>query len=277
VTTHYKWPEGAIVMLRYSEASGLFILLFFATGCQPLPLGSLNRVHPTPQKQRVGTVYLIRGWRDLYSEGIDQLANQLEQANVSAPVFRASQWRDLSSAIAQQYTSAAQPEPLILVGFSYGADDVLRIAHELQSKNISIDLAITIDPVTPPSAPRNVKQCINYYESNGVWDIFPWLRGIPLETKNSDTKLLNQNLRTDRKDLLEPNTSHATIAGNLKLHREILRRILEVCRNRPQSFTPARPPAITPGDEGAGPAAAVGNHSGRLLGAGDAHGLQSQS
>lgn len=220
---------------------GLSIVLFLAAGCHPLAPGSLDRVQPIAAKRNVGTVYLIRGWRDLYSEGIDQLANELEDANVNAPAYRASQWRDLSSAIAQRYSRAAQPEPLILIGFSYGADDVLRIAHDLQSKNIPIDLAITIDPVTPPTVPANVKHCINYYESNGVWDIFPWLRGIPLKGEPSGTNLLNQNLRTDRKDLLEPNTSHAAIAANPKLHREIVRRILEVCRGRESTLYTSAP------------------------------------
>jgi pimeloyl-ACP methyl ester carboxylesterase len=208
------------------------LALFFLAGCHPLPPGSLDRVQPISKEPRVGTVYLIRGWRDLYSAGIDQLAKDLDQSNVNASVFRAAQWRDLAAALAQAGTDGTHAEPLILVGFSYGADDVLRIAHELQPRGISIDLLITIDPVTPLTVPANVKQCNNYYQPNGIWDIFPWLRGIPLKADNPTTNLLNQNLRSDRNDLLEPNTSHATIASNARLHREIVRQVLAVCRRR---------------------------------------------
>jgi hypothetical protein len=216
------------------------LLLLLLNGCHPLPPGSLDQVRTVSNESRC-TVYLIRGWRDVYSEGIDQLANELEQAHVNAPVFRASQWRELSIAIAHQHRDQARSDPLILLGFSYGADDVLRIAHELKPKDVSVELLVTIDPVTPPTVPANVKQCINYYQPNGVWDIFPWLRGIPLKADSATTRLLNQNLRSDRKDLLAPNTSHATIAANPKLHREIVQRILEVCRKHPSTLYTSGP------------------------------------
>ena len=216
------------------------LICIMVAGCHPLPPGSLDRVRMPTNAPRVGTVYLVRGWRDLYSSGIDALAKELQDAGVNATVFRAAQWRDLASAIALS-PDQLHREPLVLVGFSYGADDALRIAQQLKTKGIGIDLAITIDPVTPPPVPASVKQCVNFYQPNGIWDIFPWLRGIPLTAESAVTSLQNQNLRTERKDLLETNTSHATIAANPKLHREIIGRILEICRPRPSTLYTTAP------------------------------------
>jgi pimeloyl-ACP methyl ester carboxylesterase len=204
----------------------LVLLWAAAGGCQPLPAGSLDAVTKGSHLGWHGSIYLVRGWRDLWSGGIDQLAGEIDQAGLDAAVYRESQWRGLCAAIERRYRSSVGGRPLVLVGFSYGADDVLRIAQRLQEDSIAVDLVITIDPVTPPTVPTNVRACYNYFQTNGVWDIFPWLRGVRLKASLAG-QLMNVDIRRDRPDLLEPDTSHATIAANSKLHREIVK---QVCR-----------------------------------------------
>lgn len=210
---------------------GLVLVLLLGSGCHPLPPGSLDAVGHDPPAPRRGTVYLIRGWQDLWSQGIDQLGGELRDAGIQAEVYRESQWRELSDRLPKRYREKAPDDPLVLIGFSYGADDVLRISERLKDHGIRPDLVITIDPVTPPAVPANVRACYNYFQTNGVWDVFPWLRGIPLRS-SVPGQLVNVDIRRERPDLLEPNTSHATIAGNPKLHREIVQRVLAVCPPR---------------------------------------------
>jgi pimeloyl-ACP methyl ester carboxylesterase len=157
---------------------------------------------------------------------MDQLADQVARAGIDTHVYRENQWTALERAIDRKQRSDSPARPLVLIGFSYGADDVLRIAQDLGRDGIDVDLLITIDPVTPPPVPGNVRRCYNYFQSNGIWDLFPWLRGIPLRTSRPG-QLINVDLRRDRRDLLEPNTSHATIAANPKLQREIVARVIE--------------------------------------------------
>ena len=195
-------------------------------GCHPLPPGDLNAVARPSTSSRPGRVYLIRGWRDLWSEGIDALTTELREQGIDAHTYQTAQWRDIAHAINHSVIPAA--EPLVLIGFSYGADDALEISRQL---NRQVDLVIAIDPVTPPSVPSNIKRCIDFYETNGVWDVFPWLRGIPLKSENTQN-LLNVDMRAQRPDLVEPGTSHSTIAGNEKLHREIVHLVSNVCAVR---------------------------------------------
>ena len=116
--------------------------------------------------------------------------------------YREEQWGNLAD-----YLANHPRQPLILIGFSYGADDVILIARAIERSAFPVDLLITIDPVTPADIPANVKKCVNFYEPNGFWDIFPWLRGIPVNGGE------NINVRT-RPDLIEPNSTPRHVTEN---------------------------------------------------------------
>jgi pimeloyl-ACP methyl ester carboxylesterase len=133
-----------------------------------------------------------------------------------------------SGALGDALLARRTDAPLVLIGFSYGADDVLRIARRLSKAKRRVDLLITIDPVTPPRVPANVGACVNYYQSNGAMDLFPWLRGVPLTADREAAAPTNFNLRKHRRDLLQPNTSHATIASHAGLQGEIVQRVVGV-------------------------------------------------
>ena len=184
----------------------LFVLCL-TQGCARLSPGIYTPNNPP-------SIILVRGFQDWYSTGMDQFASELRTDGQNAQAFREEQWRDLADCLA-----TSPNHPLLLIGFSYGADDVILIARRLNENHIPVDLLVTIDPVTPANIPANVKRCVNFYEPNGFWDIFPWLRGVPV------TGGENINVRT-RPDLNEPDTSHATIAGNQKIHAAI-RRLVE--------------------------------------------------
>jgi len=218
--------EMRVVIAAFSKGVAVmvgFVFAIFVSACHPLPAGDVSAVARPAPASRVGRVYLIRGWRDLWSQGIDTLAAELREQGVDARVFRAEQWHEVAEAIDRAGIPAG--EPLVLIGFSYGADDAIEISRVLHRP---VDLLIAIDPVTPPSVPGNVKLCYDFYETNGLWDVFPWLRGIPLKAEEPG-ELVNVDLRKERRDLVGPETSHSTIAGNEKLHGEIVEKVIRFC------------------------------------------------
>lgn len=187
---------------------------------------------------RRGQVYLLRGWQGLWSQGIDDLTKELTADGIDAHIFYQGQTGELGDTLLSRYRelpNGAEPDPLVLIGFSYGADEAINLARKLETGGKTVDLVILMDPVTPASIPRNILSCQNFYQSNGIWDAFPWLRGIPVEAEAKDgpdaARVVNTNIR-DREDLLEPNTGHSTIAGNAKLHRVILEQVRRVCPPR---------------------------------------------
>jgi hypothetical protein len=213
----------------------LFLVIgAIAGGCSSLPPGNLEAVSARSDLPRRGKVYLVRGWNGLWSEGIDTLAAELRSNGIDAQVYQQSQAAALGDALANRARGAdpAPREPLVLIGFSFGADETIRIAQKLATVGAPVDLLMTLDPVTPPAIPSNVQACQNFYQSNGVWDALPWLRGVPVNAgDNPSGAVTNTNLR-DRADLLEPNTGHSTIASNPKLHRAIIEQVLRVCPER---------------------------------------------
>jgi pimeloyl-ACP methyl ester carboxylesterase len=193
----------------------------------------MANVQPVSSKPRVGNVYLLRGWIGIFSTGIDALTDKLNAAGVRASVYQDTQYGNLGDEIVKKYSAARFHEPLILIGHSYGADDVIRIAKKLDEHKIPVDLLVTLDAVTPPDVPGNVRVCYNLYQSNGIMDKFPFLRGIPLDKQeHSAVKLTNVNLRKDRPDLLDPGVDHFNIEKQPRIHEEIIRQVLAVCPPR---------------------------------------------
>jgi len=227
---------GNILRLLVVTVSGLTIYAA-GMGCSAMTPGRLDAVTPVTnavEKPRVGSVYLLRGFIGVFSTGIDSLGQQINDRGIHAEVFQESQTASLAAKIAEVYKTNASREPLVLVGHSYGADSTIRVARALSENGITVDLIVTLDPVTPPKVPENVTHVVNLYQSNGAFDALPWLRGIALTPETEDTLVLeNINIRTDRTDLLEPGTDHFNIEKKSKIQSEVIARVLEVCIERP--------------------------------------------
>jgi len=122
--------------------------------------------------------------------------------------------------------------PLVLIGFSYGADNVIAMARQLQQSGVNVPLLITIDPVTPDRVPTNVGVSCNFYKSNGVLDVFPFFRGVPLRAEQEQTVSLTNTDLHDRPDLDSPGLGHRTIAASPKVHAAIIAEVLRRCPPR---------------------------------------------
>jgi thioesterase domain-containing protein len=169
---------------------------------------------------------------------MDSLAAELRSCGFDARVYQQGQARELGDALLRHYRGRGDADPLVLVGFSFGADEAIRIARRLEEARVPVALLVTLDPVTPPPVPGNVLCGRNFYQSNGVWDALPWLRGVPVKPEeatpddNADAaRIANFNLR-ERVDLSEGSTGHHTIAGNRKVHEAIVAEVLRACPPR---------------------------------------------
>jgi hypothetical protein len=229
------------------------LALLLVVGCtSSMTPGKMERVQVTSDTQhdRVGNVYLLRGWIGIFSAGIDNLTAKINEHGVRAQQYQDDQWSTLADAIVAKYHGVKNPEPLCLVGHSYGADDVVRIAKRLKEDGIAVDLLITLDPVTPPAVPSNVRECLNLYQSNGAWDTMPWLRGVPMKLADDaspqHTQLANWDIRKEHTELLEPGTDHFNVEKKGKIHDKVIEQVIGACPTRDDWTAMQRGPTTRP-------------------------------
>jgi hypothetical protein len=202
------------------------------SGCASMRPGDVEWIQTNSDKPYAGNVYLLRGFIGIWSYGIDHLGEKINNAGIRANVYQEDQWTNVRDRIIEVYKSNPNHEPLVLIGHSYGADDVVRISRDLKDQGIDVDLVITLDPVTPPEVPTNIKLCYNIYQPNAL-DVLPFFRGVPLKPENeTQMNLQNVNIRAERQDLLEPGTDHFNIEKNERIHGEVLAKLKEFCPRR---------------------------------------------
>lgn len=180
---------------------------------------------------RAGKVYCARGYLGVFSIGMMQLADRIDQKEGIVAVSTADlEYGRLQDWLIEQHKAGKLDEPLVLLGHSYGADDMIRVAARLQKENINVDLLVLIDPVTPPKVPTNVKRVYDVYVSRPGTDIFPFWRGVPASVEDPKiTQLENLDLRKAKVDFPTDNIPHNYIDKNEGVQNLCIAEIRKVC------------------------------------------------
>jgi hypothetical protein len=166
-------------------------------------------------------VYLLRGWFGVFSTGLDTLATELRGRGIKTESVGHLAWKTMVSDIIKWHASG-DSGPLVLVGHSQGANNVIDMARLLQRENISVDLLVTLAPAMQNPVPGNVVRAINYYNSPG------W--GAPITADAGYRgELTNINLGGDI------GLYHMAIDKNPEVQAEIERAILVVRQREAQA------------------------------------------
>ena len=162
-------------------------------------------------------VILLRGWFGVFSTGLDGIADQLKALGIKAEVAGHLNWSNEVSDILRD-RAAGHSGPLVLVGHSQGANNVIDMARSLQAYNVTIDLMVTLSPFMQNPVPANVAKAIDYYQGPG------W--GQPLEAdRGFQGKIVNINLVDD------PTISHIGMDKSTKVQAEIVQDIIALKSN----------------------------------------------
>jgi hypothetical protein len=114
-----------------------------------------------PQAQGPAKVYLLRGFLNIFSLGMDDLATKLRADGISATVMNHADADFVASRIMTAY-NAGDHGPVVLIGHSLGADAVVEVADALARYNIPVALVVLFDGTEPHEIPPNVATAINY-------------------------------------------------------------------------------------------------------------------
>ena len=141
-----------------SAANGFAALMLLA-GLALSPQGA-QAATGDGQKPGKGIVYLIRGGLNIFSTGMDELAEKLRERGVDSRTLGQATWREAATEAAERYKK--KRAPVVLIGHSFGANAAVLIADSLGSKGIPVALIITFDLTEALKAPVNVKCFLNF-------------------------------------------------------------------------------------------------------------------
>src|SRR5215470_4552634 len=112
-------------------------------------------------------VYLIRGFANVFSLGLDSIGAKLRARGINATVHNHLESVGLASEAIEACKSGRTTQ-FILVGHSLGATAVIEMAERMSQGGAQASLVISLDPVSRPTAGGSMHRLINYYISNGV-------------------------------------------------------------------------------------------------------------
>jgi alpha-beta hydrolase superfamily lysophospholipase len=185
-------------------------------------------------------VYLLRGLMNIFSLGMDTLADELQKHGIYATVSNHSEWQTLADQAAAGYKAGTEG-PIILIGHSLGADAVMEMAAYLDRKGVPVALLVPFDGTQSFPTPKNVGRLLNVTQRD-----YAYMRAGP----GFHGSLTNLDVSGD------PNIGHTTIDKTPRLHARVITEVLAVVGSGGGHRAPAAAKPTVAGHPGEGPAPA---------------------
>jgi hypothetical protein len=194
-------PQAARRSLRAFTLTVLLLAFSSVAGAAPAASPAKPQDH----------VYLLRGAFNIFSLGMDEIAEKLQRQGVTVTVSNYLSWPSLAEEAAAEYKSG-RVRTIILVGHSSGATAVTEMAARLGQLGVPVRLAIGLDPTSRLTATGHVDRYINYYIAGGMG------KAVDKGRQFSGTV---QNVDVERNNAL----NHFNIDKNRSLQDQVLREI----------------------------------------------------
>jgi pimeloyl-ACP methyl ester carboxylesterase len=191
--------RSGLLTAVFALAVGIAVA-FGASAAQPQP-----RAH----------VYLLRGLLNVFSLGMDSLAEELKVRGVDATVHGYGEWQTLADQAAADY-KARKEAPIILIGHSYGADAVMEMAAYLGRKGVPVAMVVPFDCSKSFAASDNIARVLNLTQRD-----YAYMRGGP----GFHGTLANVDVSSD------PDISHINIDKSPRLHARVVAEVLAIVGN----------------------------------------------
>ncbi len=175
-------------------------------------------------------VYLLRGLMNIFSLGMDDLANKINARGIRATVHNHTEWQSLSDQIAANYQKGNR-SPVVLIGHSLGADAVMFMGEYLDKKGVPVALIVPFDGTASFAATKNVARVFNLTQRDyAKMKRGPGFRG----------ELINM-------DVSGPDIGHISIDKSARLHNLVIARVVAVTgRGAPAAPRPSTSEAAKP-------------------------------
>ena len=198
--------------------SGVGVLsVLMVAGSGPSPGMAESRAH----------VYLLRGLMNIFSLGMDNLAEKIQRRGIYATVHNHTEWQTLADNAAAAY-HAGKEGPIIIIGHSLGADAVMQMSAYLGQKGVPVALAVPFDARGSYATSRNVRRLLNLTHA-----------GYGYMSRGAGFQGSLSNVDVSRDGSID----HLNIDKSARLHAQVLAAILEVVGNGSGNQKPGPGPA----------------------------------
>ena len=186
------------------------------------PAGAATSASPASSAH----VYLLRGVLNIFSFGLDDIAEKLRAQGIPVTVANFVSWSSLANEAAAEYRSG-RIKTVVLVGHSSGATALPDMVARLNELGTPVKLAIGLDSVFHTSLNGRVGKYINFYVANGA--------GTPVAKGNRfQGSLENVNVEN------VPGVGHLTIEKNQIMQQRVIGEIDAVVFNRAMEASAAQ-------------------------------------
>ena len=159
---------------------------------------------------QAGHIYLLKGFANVFSTGLDTLQEKLARRGFTASVHNYLEHESLAKEAA--HLEKQGKGPIIIIGHSLGANDAITMAQEMKALNAPVALVVLFGPTEDMKAPSNVARVVNYYQN-----------GVAIgKGKGFTGSISNINLDSDA------DINHFNIEKNARLHAKVIAQIAAI-------------------------------------------------
>ena len=114
-------------------------------------------------------VYMIRGFMNVFSEGMNQMTQKLKARGIRARVISNGAWEGIAQDIIKRSKRKKVSYPIVIAGHSLGGVEAPSFANTLGRAGIPVALVIGLDPGfrQPPPFKKGARRVINYKIDSG--------------------------------------------------------------------------------------------------------------
>ena len=114
-------------------------------------------------------VYMIRGFMNVFSTGMNQMTQQLKAKGIRARAISNGAWQEVATDIIRRAKQKRVSYPIVIAGHSLGGVEAPRFANALGKAGVPVELVIGLDPgfPQPPAFGKGTKRVVNYKIPSG--------------------------------------------------------------------------------------------------------------
>lgn len=173
-------------------------------------------------RRHQGDVFLLRGFANVFSRGLDQMGDKLQKRGIDAKVIPHGNWETALSTILANRRKHGR-KPVVLIGHSLGANKAILLADALRKKRIRVDYLVTFAATNPTPIPSNVRKVTNYYFKTDGW-------GEPIE-KGPGFRGRLKNIDFSNSKTI----GHFNIEKQPRLQNQVIRNVLRFVKPYPKT------------------------------------------